>query len=79
MISVNMHEAKTRLSQLVEAAEQGENILICRDGTPVAELRPLAKPPVSRLTSDPKLRVKFSLRYDPTETAGEDEWPEDSR
>jgi prevent-host-death family protein len=35
---VNMHEAKTTLSQLVEQAEQGEEILIARAGEPVARL-----------------------------------------
>ena len=34
----NMHEAKTRLSQLVEQAELGEEIVIARAGEPVARL-----------------------------------------
>lgn len=33
-----MHEAKTRLSELVAAAESGEEIVIARDGTPAARL-----------------------------------------
>jgi prevent-host-death family protein len=33
-----MHEAKTKLSQLVERAEAGEEIVIARNGTPVARL-----------------------------------------
>ena len=33
-----MHEAKTKLSQLVERAEAGEDIVIARNGTPVARL-----------------------------------------
>jgi prevent-host-death family protein len=39
-----MHEAKTKLSQLVERAESGEDIVIARNGKPVARLVPLAKP-----------------------------------
>jgi prevent-host-death family protein len=35
-----MHEAKTRLSQLVDLVEQGERVLIARNGQPVAELVP---------------------------------------
>ena len=31
-----MHEAKTKLSQLVERAESGEEIVIARNGTTVA-------------------------------------------
>jgi antitoxin (DNA-binding transcriptional repressor) of toxin-antitoxin stability system len=38
---VNMLDAKTRLSQLVAAAERGETVLLCRDGDPVVELRPI--------------------------------------
>ena len=37
-----MHEAKTKLSQLVERAEAGEEIVIARNGTPVARLVPVA-------------------------------------
>jgi prevent-host-death family protein len=40
MIQVNMHEAKTRLSQLVELVERGERVVIARGGAPVAELVP---------------------------------------
>ncbi len=36
-----MHEAKTNLSQLVERAEAGEEIVIARNGTPVARLVPV--------------------------------------
>jgi len=37
-----MHEAKTKLSQLVERAEAGEDIVIARNGKPVARLVPVA-------------------------------------
>jgi prevent-host-death family protein len=36
-----MHEAKTKLSQLVERAESGEDIVIARNGKPVARLVPI--------------------------------------
>lgn len=36
-----MHEAKTKLSQLVERAEAGEDIVIARNGRPVARLVPV--------------------------------------
>ena len=38
-----MHEAKTKLSQLVERAESGEEIIIARNGKPVARLVPVAR------------------------------------
>ena len=37
-----MHEAKTKLSQLVERAEAGEDIVIARNGKPVARLVPVS-------------------------------------
>jgi prevent-host-death family protein len=39
-----MHEAKTKLSQLVERAERGEEIVITRNGTPAVRLIPVPKP-----------------------------------
>jgi prevent-host-death family protein len=42
MAQVGMHEAKTKLSQLVERAEAGEEIVIARNGKPVARLVPVA-------------------------------------
>jgi prevent-host-death family protein len=44
MIVVNMHEAKTRLSELVRLVEDGEKVVLARNGTPVAELIPAASP-----------------------------------
>jgi prevent-host-death family protein len=38
-----MHEAKTKLSQLVERAEAGEEIVIARNGEPVARLVPVER------------------------------------
>lgn len=35
---VNVHEAKTHLSKLLERVEKGETIVIARAGKPVAEL-----------------------------------------
>jgi prevent-host-death family protein len=42
MPQIGMHEAKTKLSQLVERAEAGEDIVISRNGKPVARLVPVA-------------------------------------
>jgi prevent-host-death family protein len=36
-----MHEAKTNLSQLVERAQSGEEIVIARNGKPVVRLVPV--------------------------------------
>jgi prevent-host-death family protein len=45
---VNMHEAKTHLSKLVERAEAGEEIVISRAGKPAAKLVPVPKKPGRR-------------------------------
>lgn len=47
-MKVNMHQAKTRLSELVAAAEAGEEVLIARDGVAAVRLVPVtvAHPPV---------------------------------
>jgi prevent-host-death family protein len=38
MAMVNVHDAKTHLSKLLERVEAGEEIVIARAGTPVAKL-----------------------------------------
>ncbi len=38
MKTVNVHEAKTTLSALLAAVEAGEEVVIARNGTPVAKL-----------------------------------------
>jgi prevent-host-death family protein len=41
---VNMHEAKTTLSKLVELVESGEEVIIARAGQPVARLVAAGEP-----------------------------------
>jgi antitoxin (DNA-binding transcriptional repressor) of toxin-antitoxin stability system len=38
MVRVNLAQAKARLDELVEQVEAGEDILITRDGRPVAQI-----------------------------------------
>ena len=42
--AVNMHDAKTNLSKLVERVARGETIVIARAGKPVAKLAPVDSP-----------------------------------
>jgi len=37
-VQINVHEAKTQLSRLLELVEEGETVVIARAGKPVAEL-----------------------------------------
>ena len=45
MASYNVHHAKTQLSRLLDCVLQGEQVLITRNGVPVAELVPARKRP----------------------------------
>ncbi|MFN0071648.1 MAG: type II toxin-antitoxin system Phd/YefM family antitoxin [Chloroflexota bacterium] len=45
MDSVNLHHAKTQLSRLLERVEQREEIVIARNGRPVAQLAPMHQEP----------------------------------
>lgn len=38
MVTVNVHEAKTHLSRLLQRAAEGEEVVIARAGVPVARL-----------------------------------------
>ena len=48
-MQVNIYEAKTRLSELVEQAHRGETIVIAKNGTPLAKLVPLVAPAKSKI------------------------------
>jgi prevent-host-death family protein len=52
-MQVNIYDAKTRLSELVDAAHRGEEIVIAKAGTPMAKLVPLSH--------GPKRKIKFGL------------------
>lgn len=45
---VNIHDAKTSLSKLLERVERGEEIIIARAGTPIARLCPIRARPGRR-------------------------------
>lgn len=47
METVNVHEAKTHLSRLLERVAKGEGFIIARAGKPVAKVVPLDSPPQS--------------------------------
>jgi prevent-host-death family protein len=45
MQTVNIHEAKTHLSRLVETAAAGETVVIAKAGKPIAKLTAVDTPP----------------------------------
>ena len=49
-MQVNVHEAKSQLSKLIEAAQRGEDVIIARNGKPVVRMVPV-----------PQAKVKFKF------------------
>jgi prevent-host-death family protein len=43
MKQVNVHEAKTHLSRLIENVEAGEEVILAKAGKPVAKLSPIVQ------------------------------------
>ena len=52
-MQVNIYEAKTRLSELVDQAHAGQTVIIAKAGTPMAKLVPLHH--------GPKRKIVFGL------------------
>ncbi|MEA2236227.1 MAG: hypothetical protein QOC81_951 [Thermoanaerobaculia bacterium] len=64
MITVTIREAKTNLSDLIEKAEAGEEIVITRRGEPVANLVAVATPPKKRLLGQWRGEVVIADDFD---------------
>ena len=41
MVVINIHQAKAKLSEYIDAVAAGERVVICKRNHPVAELRPI--------------------------------------
>jgi prevent-host-death family protein len=52
---VNVHEAKTHLSRLLERVRRGATIIIARAGTPIARLVPVGEGPTARRVREPRM------------------------
>jgi prevent-host-death family protein len=64
-MQVNVHQAKSQLSRLLELVEGGETVIIARNGHPVAELIPARRKP----------GFPFGIaREEPLVAAGDDWW-----
>ncbi|RJQ46660.1 MAG: type II toxin-antitoxin system Phd/YefM family antitoxin [Gammaproteobacteria bacterium] len=59
MGKVNIHDAKTRLSRLVDEAAMGEEIIIAKSGKPVARLVPIKPAAVPRRKGLLKNKIKI--------------------
>jgi antitoxin (DNA-binding transcriptional repressor) of toxin-antitoxin stability system len=59
-----MHDAKTQLSRLAERAANGEEIVIARNGRPLAKLGPLGPPRRERRAGFLKGKIWVSDDFD---------------
>ena len=60
----NLYEAKTHLSQLVERAAKGEEILIAKAGVPLAKLVPALKPKRKRKPGGWEGKIHIAADFD---------------
>jgi prevent-host-death family protein len=63
--TVNVHEAKTHLSRLLEEAAAGEEIVIAKAGKPKARLVPVEDPPKRELGFMEGISLPDSFFFDP--------------
>lgn len=64
MKTVNMHEAKTHLSRLVEKAANGEPIIIAKAGKPMVRVVAIDSPKTHEVQRMGFLRAQFSVPED---------------
>jgi len=64
METINIHQAKTNLSRLIERVQQGEEIVISKSGKPVAKLTGLGHQPKPRTLGLLKGKFKISADFD---------------
>lgn len=64
-VHVNVHDAKTHLSALLDRVLAGEEIIIAKAGTPVARLSPLAAPTSeARVPGSRRGRMTMAVDFD---------------
>lgn len=65
MKSVNIHEAKTNLSRLLEEVSQGTEITIAKAGKPVARLVPFEQPGnIKRVPGFLRGKIRIAVDFD---------------
>lgn len=62
--TVNVHEAKTHLSRLLEQVRQGEEVIIAKSGKPVARLVALTEKPKRRVPGSARGRIWIADDFD---------------
>jgi len=64
METVNIHEAKTHFSRLVDAAAKGEEIIIAKAGKPTARLVPMERVRTKRRFGALKGQIRIADDFD---------------
>ena len=64
METINIHQAKTQLSRLIERVNAGEEIVIAKAGRPVARLVPATAAAAPRRPGLMKGRIRVSKDFD---------------
>jgi prevent-host-death family protein len=64
MNQVNIHQAKTQLSRLLELAANGEEIIIAKAGKPVARLVPYAAKGTVRRPGIMRGKIRIKKNFD---------------
>ena len=63
-ITVNVHEAKTQFSKLLQRVLAGEEVVIAKAGTPVARLVAFERQPVRRVPGSAKGKICMAPDFD---------------
>ena len=72
-ITVNVYEAKTQLSALLGKAEEGEDVVIARNGRPVARLVAISRERPDRVPGAWRGQIRIADDFDtPAETQDAD-------
>ena len=72
MKTVNVHEAKTKLSRLIDAASKGESFVIAKAGKPVVKVTALSAPSGAEIRRLGFMEGQFSVPDDFDRMGGEE-------
>ncbi len=64
MQTINIHEAKTHFSKLINLACQGEEIIIAKAGIPLIRLVPIVNRKTERVPGTAKEKISISENFD---------------
>lgn len=63
-VTVNIHQAKTQLSRLLERVRQGEEVIVAKAGRPIAKLVPFGDTVRRRTPGSARGKISMSDDFD---------------